>query len=90
MGQVVGEHCKPNDIPVNVVRTKKLTNIRSSTKDATVVLKAPRRLNLESALEYVENDERVEITPRGIRIRKQYLVESERRKHARRLAVQDQ
>lgn len=90
MGQVVGEHCKPMDIPVNVVRTKKLTNIRSSTKDATVVLKAPRRLNLEAALEYIENDERVEITPKNIRIRKAYLIESDRRRHAKRTAVEDQ
>ena len=90
MGQIVGEHCKPIDIPVNVVRTKKLTNIRSSTKDATVVLKAPRRLNLEAALEYIENDERVEITPKSIRIRKQFLVESDRRKYAKQLAGQEQ
>ena len=89
MGQVVGEHCKPNDIVVNVVRTKKLTNVRSSTKDATVVLKAPRRLNLEAALEYIENDEWVEITPKNIRIRKQFLVESDRRRHAKRLASDD-
>lgn len=85
MGQVVGEHCKPNDIPVNVVRTKKLTNVRSSTKDATVVLKAPRRLTLESALEYIEEDERVEITPKNIRIRKRYLVESDRRKNSKKI-----
>ncbi len=83
MGQVVGEHCKPNDIPVNVVRTKKLTNMRSSTKDATVVLKAPRRLTLEAALEYIENDERVEITPKSIRIRKRYLLDSDRRKYSK-------
>jgi len=83
MGQVVGEHCKPNDIPVNVVRTKKLTNMRSSTKDATVVLKAPRRLTLEGALEYIEDDERVEITPRCIRIRKQHLLGSDRRRHSK-------
>ena len=90
MGQVVGEHCKPNDIPVNVVRTKKLTNIRSSTKDATVMLKAPRRLTLEGALEYIENDERVEITPKNIRIRKQYLLESDRKKQAKQVAAQDE
>jgi len=90
MGQVVGEHCKPNDIIVNVVRTKKLTNVRSSTKDATVVLKAPRRMTLEDALEYIENDERVEITPKGIRIRKLHLIESDRRKHAKQIAGQDQ
>ena len=89
MGQVVGEHCKPNDIICNVVRTKKLTNVRSSTKDATVVLKAPRRLTLEAALEYIENDERVEITPKSIRIRKIHLVESDRRRYAKQTAAQD-
>ena len=90
MGQVVGEHCKPRDIPVNVVRTKKLTNMRSSTKDATVVLKSPRRMSLEESLEYIEDDERVEITPKSIRIRKRYLVESDRRRYAKRLAAQEQ
>ncbi len=83
MGQVVGEHCKPNDIGVNVVRTKKLTNVRSSTKDATVVLKAARRMTLEGALEYIEDDERVEITPKNIRIRKHHLVESDRRRFSK-------
>jgi GTP-binding protein len=86
MGQVVGEHCKPNDLGVNVIRTKKLTNIRSATKDATVVLKTPRRLTLEGALEYIEDDERVEITPKNIRIRKIHLIESDRRRHAKREA----
>lgn len=82
-GQVVGEHCKTNDIPVNVTRLKKLTNMRSSTKEQTVVLKTSRRLTLESALEYIEDDELVEITPNNIRIRKRYLTDSERRRMAK-------
>jgi len=83
-GQIVGEHCKGNDILVNVVRQKKLTNMRSSTKEATVVLKAPRRLSLEAALEYIQDDELVEITPRAIRLRKRFLSESDRRRQTRR------
>jgi len=87
MGQVVGEHTRTNDIPVNVVRQKKLTNIRSSTKDATVVLKAPRPITLEGALEYIQDDELVEITPKNIRLRKRHLIESDRRRAAKREAV---
>ena len=86
-GQIVGEHCKDDDIAVNVVRQKKLTNMRSSTKDFTVVLKAPRRLTLEAALEYIEDDELVELTPESIRLRKRGLKESDRRRNARRLAA---
>jgi len=84
-GQVVGEHCKDDDICVNVVRQKKLTNMRASTKDFTVILKAARKMSLEIALEYIENDELVELTPQSIRIRKRYLRESERRRNSRRL-----
>jgi GTP-binding protein len=82
-GQIVGEHCKPGDITVNVVRQKKLTNVRSSTKEATVALKAPRTLSLEAALEYIEEDELVELTPKSIRLRKRWLSEVERKRHAR-------
>jgi GTP-binding protein len=70
-----------------VVRQKKLTNIRSSTKDASVTLKAPRILSLERALEYLEQDELVELTPKSIRLRKRWLRENDRRRHARRLAA---
>jgi GTP-binding protein len=86
-GQVVGEHCKDDDICVNVVRQKKLTNMRASTKDFTVILKAAREMSLEAALEYIENDELVELTPQSIRLRKRYLQESERRRNSRRLAA---
>ncbi len=87
-GQIVGEHCKEGDLPANVVRQKKLTNIRSSTKDATVTLKAARRLELEAALEYIEQDELVELTPTSIRLRKQWLKEPDRRRSLRRLVAQ--
>jgi GTP-binding protein len=85
-GQIVGEHGKEDDIPINVVRQKKLTNMRASTKEATVVLKAPRRMSLEAALEYIANDELLEITPKSLRLRKRHLSENERKRHARRLA----
>jgi len=85
-GQVIGEHCKDTDIPVNIVRAKKLTNMRAASKDATVVLKAPRQFTLEGALEYVEADELVELTPQSIRLRKRYLKEADRRRHVRKFA----
>jgi len=85
-GQIVGEHCKNSDIPVNAARAKRLTNMRASTKDATVTLKAPRRVELEAALEYIENDELVELTPQSIRLRKRWLTEADRRRHARKAA----
>ena len=86
-GQVVGEHCKDGDIPVNVVRRKAITNVRSSTKEATVTLKVPRKLTLEPALEYIEQDEFVELTPQSIRLRKRWLHEADRRRQARRLSA---
>ena len=82
-GQIVGEHCKGNDIPVNVARRKNLTNVRSSTKDASVTLKAPRQITLENALEYIDFDELVEITPDSIRLRKTHLKESDRKRVSR-------
>jgi len=83
-GQIVGEHCKEGDVPVNVARQKKLTNMRSSTKDATVTLKAARQVGLEMALEYIEQDERVELTPDSIRLRKRLLTDNERKRVTRR------
>ncbi len=82
-GQIVGEHCRDNDLGVNVCRTKKLTNIRAASADKTVVLKPPRELSLELALEFIEDDELVEVTPEAIRMRKRLLKESDRRRAAR-------
>jgi GTP-binding protein len=82
-GQVVGEHCRDNDLPVNVCREKKLTNVRASTAEKTIILKAPRQLPLELALEYIEEDELVEVTPAAIRLRKMFLKEQDRRRLAR-------
>ncbi|MDD4888433.1 MAG: translational GTPase TypA [Phycisphaerae bacterium] len=86
-GQIVGEHCKDDDIPVNAVKLKKLSNMRAASKDTTVVLKAPRRMSLEAALEYIENDELVELTPTTIRLRKRLLGEIERRREHRKMAA---
>ncbi|MFN0058825.1 MAG: translational GTPase TypA [Planctomycetota bacterium] len=83
-GQVVGEHCKEDDIGVNVLRTKKLTNIRAAGKDDATMVKPPRILSLESALEYIQDDELVELTPNAIRVRKRVLKEVDRRRESRR------
>jgi GTP-binding protein len=85
-GQIVGEHCKDNDIPINAVKAKRLTNMRTSSKDATVVLKPPRRMSLEASLEYIENDELVELTPKSIRLRKKILTDIDRRRQSRKTA----
>ncbi|MCO6436737.1 MAG: translational GTPase TypA [Phycisphaerae bacterium] len=82
-GQIVGEHCRDNDLEVNCCRAKKMTNIRAASADKTVVLKPPRVLSLESALEFIEDDELVEVTPDGIRMRKRLLSEVERRRALR-------
>jgi GTP-binding protein len=85
-GQVVGEHCRDNDLPVNVCREKKLTNMRASGTDKAVILKPPRQFTLETALEYIEDDEYVEVTPKAIRLRKMYLKENDRKRFARKKA----
>ncbi|MBT8485173.1 MAG: translational GTPase TypA [Phycisphaerae bacterium] len=82
-GQIVGENSRENDLDVNVVKAKAFSNVRESTKEATVVLKSPRDLPLEAALEYIEDDELVEITPESIRIRKKLLSEAERKRASR-------
>jgi GTP-binding protein len=82
-GQVVGEHCKEKDIPVNVVKGKQLTNIRAAGKDDSAKVRPARKMSLEVALEYIQEDELVEICPNSIRIRKQLLKEADRRRKAR-------
>ncbi len=82
-GMIVGENVRDNDLPVNPTREKKLTNMRASGTDDNVLLKPPRQMSLEAALEYIEDDELVEITPTKIRLRKTLLRESERRRMAR-------
>jgi GTP-binding protein len=82
-GMIVGEHCKENDIPVNVCREKKLTNIRAAGSDKKIFLPPCRELSVEEALEYIEEDELVEVTPKRIRLRKILLDEGARRRSRR-------
>jgi GTP-binding protein len=86
-GQVVGEHCRAGDLVVNVVRGKKLTNVRAAGKDENAQVRPVREMSLEAALEYVEDDELVEITPKVVRMRKILLMENDRRREARKAAV---
>ena len=79
-GMIVGEHSRDNDLVVNITKGKNLTNTRSSSKDSTVVLKKPRQFNLESCLDYINDDELVEVTPENIRLRKRLLTDQERRR----------
>jgi GTP-binding protein len=82
-GMIVGENARDNDMTVNPCREKKLTNIRAAGSDENVILKPPRDLSLEAALEYIEEDELVEVTPQSIRLRKILLKESDRRRKNR-------
>ncbi|MEQ9406987.1 MAG: translational GTPase TypA [Fuerstiella sp.] len=82
-GMLIGENSRDNDMVVNPVKEKKLTNVRSSGADDAIVLRPPRDMPLEAALEYIEWDEYVEITPQVIRLRKTYLTENERKRFAR-------
>jgi len=82
-GMICGENSRAGDLTVNPAREKKLTNIRAAGNDANVLLKPPRVLTLEAALEYIEDDEMVEVTPTAIRLRKILLKESDRRRAAR-------
>ncbi len=73
VGMIIGEHSRPNDLEVNPIKGKKLSNVRSSGADDAIVLVPPRNMNLERAMEWIEEDELVEVTPENIRIRKRYL-----------------
>jgi len=83
-GMIVGENSRSGDMMVNPTKEKKLTNIRAAGSDDNILLKPPRRLSLEAALEYIEDDELVEVTPNSVRLRKILLKEADRRRQARR------
>ena len=85
-GQLVGIHSKDNDLTVNALRAKQLTNIRAAGKDDNVQLTPPIRMSLEQALEFIEDDELVEVTPKAIRLRKKNLTESDRKRASRQAA----
>ena len=78
-GMVIGENARPTDMDVNVTKEKKLTNMRSSTAEEAIRLVPPRHLNLEQAIEFINDDELVEVTPKTIRLRKRVLVSNQRR-----------
>jgi GTP-binding protein len=82
-GMIVGEHARAGDLEVNVAKGKKLTNIRAASADENILLEPPRRLGLEPALEFIADDELVEITPAAVRLRKRHLKAHERKKAAR-------
>jgi len=82
-GQIVGEHCKDNDISVNIVKAKHLTNIRAAGKDDSAKVRPMRQMSLEASLEYIQDDELVEICPSTIRLRKRMLKEADRRRETR-------
>jgi GTP-binding protein len=85
-GQLVGIHAKDNDLTVNALRAKQLTNVRAAMKDDALTLTPPVRLSLEQALEFIDNDELVEVTPKAIRLRKKHLTENDRKRASRQAA----
>ena len=89
-GMIVGENSRPDDLDVNAVKEKQLTNIRSSTAEVLVRLVPHRTLSLDQALEFLREDECVEVTPDAVRLRKLDLEKNERVKRARRLKNVDQ
>ena len=86
-GMIVGEYSRPDDMPCNPAKRKKLTKMRSSTKELDSGPKAPRRLTLEHAIEWIADDELVEVTPRSIRVRKAILDAEQRKKNERRTTI---
>jgi GTP-binding protein len=84
LGMILGEHSRENDLDVNPIKEKKLTNIRAAGKDEAMLLIPPRRMSLEQAIAYIEDDELVEVTPSAIRLRKRFLDPNERKRHEKR------
>lgn len=82
-GMVVGEHARDNDLVVNATKAKQLTNIRAAGSDENILLTPPRKFTLEQAIDYIADDELVEVTPNFIRLRKIYLMENDRKRNAR-------
>jgi GTP-binding protein len=87
-GQVVAENARDNDMAVNPTTTKKLSNMRTTSSDENIILKPARKMTLEQALEYIEEDELVEATPSSIRLRKELLTENQRKKAGRKKVVE--
>ena len=87
-GMIIGEHTRDNDLEVNALKGKQLTNIRTTSKDEAVRLTPPRRLSLEQAIAYIEDDELVEVTPSSIRLRKRLLKPEDRKRAKKQVAAQ--
>ena len=85
-GQIVAENSRDTDMVVNPTTAKKLTNMRTTSSDENIILEPPRKMTLEQALEYIEEDELVEVTPLAIRLRKEQLSENARKKAGRKQA----
>jgi GTP-binding protein len=81
-GMIIGENARPNDMDVNVTKEKKQTNMRASTADEAIRLIPPRKLGLEQAIEFINDDELVEVTPKSIRLRKKILAANQRPRRA--------
>ena len=88
-GQIVAENARDNDMTVNPTTAKKLTNMRTTSSDENIILKPARKMTLEQALEYIEEDELVEATPGSIRLRKDLLTENARKKAGRKKVVEE-
>ncbi|MDE9938313.1 translational GTPase TypA [Staphylococcus pseudintermedius] len=84
-GMIVGQNNRENDLTVNIIKVKHQTNVRSATKDQTETMKKPRKLSLEEALEFINDDELVEVTPENVRLRKKILNKGQREKEAKRI-----
>ena len=80
-GMIIGEASRPDEMVVNAARPKQLTNIRTHASDEAINLRPPRELTLETAIEWIADDELVEVTPTAIRVRKRYLIEADRRRY---------
>jgi len=83
-GMIVGANNKDGDLPLNVCRTKKMSNMRAAGKDENVILAPPRVLSLEECLEFIDDDELLEVTPKNLRLRKRELNADRRKKNERR------
>jgi GTP-binding protein len=82
-GMIVGERNRSSDLTVNITKEKKLTNMRASTSDATIILRPPRILSLDQAIEFIAQDELVEVTPLSVRLRKMELDATRRQQKSR-------
>jgi len=81
-GMIVGEHARDNDLDINIIREKKLTNIRAAGRDENIILVPPKRMRLEEAMEWIDMDELIEVTPTAIRLRKRILASNFRPKRS--------